>query len=172
MAMASTRHNGVTAFGWILRGFEKPLRTNTGRRWLNINGVLNVHTQKSFFDFPESINADSTIRLFESLEKHHIIAKKIYVILDNAKYNRSRKIQEYLKEHPRIKIIYLPPYSPNLNIIERLWKYFKKQILYNQYYATYHEFIAACKNFFANLKKFRALLRTLLTEKCHIIPLS
>lgn len=102
-------HNSIAAFGWVLRGFEKPLRTNTGRRRLNINGVLNVHTQKAFFDFPESINADSTIRLFKSLEKHNRKAKNIYVILDNARYNRSRKIQEYLKEHPRIQIICLPP---------------------------------------------------------------
>ena len=165
-------HNSIAAFGWVLHGFGKPLRINTGRRRLSINGVLNIHTQKAFFNFPESVNVDSIIRLFESLEKHHRNVKNIYVILDNTMYNRSRKIKEYLKKHPCIKIIYLPPYSPNLNLIERLWKYFKKQILYNQYYATHHEFLAACKNFFANLKKFRAPLRTLLTEKYHIIPLS
>ena len=40
-------HNSIATFGWILRGFEKPLRTNTGRKQLNINGFLNVRTQKN-----------------------------------------------------------------------------------------------------------------------------
>ena len=132
MAMVSIRCTTASRhLAGVLRGFEKPLRINTGRRRLNINGVLNIHTQKNFFDFPESVNADSIMRLFESLDKHHRNAKNIYVIIDNARYNRSRKIQEYLKKHPRIKITNLPPYSPNLNLIERLWKYFK-----NRFYIT------------------------------------
>ena len=70
-------HNSIATFGWVLRGFEKPLRINTGRKRLNINGVLNVHTQKAFFDFLERVNTDSTMRLFESLEKHHRNVKNI-----------------------------------------------------------------------------------------------
>ena len=46
-------HNSIAAFGWVLRGFEKPLRTNTGRKRLNINGVLNVHTKKHSPIFPK-----------------------------------------------------------------------------------------------------------------------
>ena len=70
-------HNGVAAFGWVLRGFEKPLRTNTGRRWLNINGVLNIHTQK-----PSSIfqKVSTLIRSYDYSNhwRNTIETRKIY----------------------------------------------------------------------------------------------
>ena len=69
----------------------------------------------------------------------------------------------------RIKLIFLPPYAPNLNLIERLWKYFRKVVLYNRYYATFAEFKQACLDFFANLRSHRAALRTLLTENFEIL---
>ncbi|MBE7547044.1 MAG: transposase [Planctomycetia bacterium] len=62
-------------------------------------------------------------------------AGTIYIISDNAKYYRSKLVKEYLA-NSRIKIKFLPSYSPNLNLIERLWKFFRKKILYNKYYDT------------------------------------
>ena len=67
----------------------------------------------------------------------------------------------------RIKIHFLPGYSPNLNLIERLWKFFKKKILYNKYYETYAEFLAACKSFFRCRTKYREERRSLLAENFH-----
>jgi hypothetical protein len=64
----------------------------------------------------------------------------------------------------KIVLHYLPGYSPNLNLIERLWKFFKKKILYNTYYEKYEDFLAACKNFFRCRTKYRDELRSLLTE--------
>ena len=73
-------------------------------------------------------------------------AKKITVILDNARYYRSKVVAEYL-QNSRIELMFLPPYSPNLNLIERFWKFFKKQVLYNQYYGTFRQFKSACEFF-------------------------
>jgi len=66
-------------------------------------------------------------------------------------------------------LMFLPPYAPNLNLIERLWKYFKKNVLYNHYFETFDEFKQACTHFFDNLDEHHAPLRTLLTEKFQII---
>ena len=73
------------------------------------------------------------------------------------------------KETSRIKLVFLPPYAPNLNLIERLWKFFKKQILYNRYFATFAEFQAACQEFFSNPSQYQGALRSLLTENFAII---
>ena len=81
------------------------------------------------------------------LEARHRKAKAIYVYCDNARYYRSRLVQAYLARS-KIKLIFLPPYCPNLNLIERLWKYFRKQVLYNRYYEHFAEFKAACEGFF------------------------
>ena len=78
----------------------------------------------------------------------------IYVIADNARYYRSVVVKEYL-ESSRIKILFLPPYSPNLNLIERLWKYFRKVVMNNRYYQTLEQFADAAESFFINIKEHR-----------------
>ena len=98
----------------------------------------------------------------------HLVATWIYVICDNARYYRSKAVQAYLKTS-RIKLVFLPPYAPNLNLIERLWKFFKKQVLYNRYYETFAEFKAACEAFFSNPSQYEGQLRSLLTENFAVI---
>jgi transposase len=72
-------------------------------------------------------------------------------------------------EHSRIDLQFLPPYAPNLNLIERFWKFFKRQVLYNRYYETFADYKAACNQFFADLNAHADQLRSLLTENFEII---
>jgi len=90
------------------------------------------------------------------------------VICDNARYYRSKAVQEYL-ETSRIKLVFLPPYAPNLNLIERFWKFLKKNVLYNRYYETFDEFREACETFFKNPHKYQRELRSLLTANFELI---
>jgi transposase len=161
------QYNSIPAYGWIRRGVDKELKSNCGRKRVNINGAIDIDTLETVTDFTESINSQSTIRLFDKLEAKHPHAKVIHIIVDNATYYKSPLVKEYLKTS-RIKIHFLPGYSPNLNVIERLWKFFKKKILYNKYYETFEEFVLACKNFFRCRTKYREELRTLLTENFHL----
>ena len=158
--------NSIPAFGWIRRDEEKELKSNCGRDRVNINGAVNIDTLETVTDFTDSVNSQSTIRLCKKLEAKHPDAKKIHVIVDNAKYYKSKLVKEYLKDS-KIQLHFLPGYSPNLNLIERLWKFFKKKILYNKYYETYEEFVTACKNFFRCRTKYRDELRSLLAENFH-----
>ena len=162
------QHNSVAAYGWIKKGATKELKSNTGRRRLNINGAIDIENTSISVDYGVSINAQSTISLLEEIELKHTEAENIYVICDNARYYRSRKVKEYL-ETSKVELKFLPPYSPNLNLIERLWKYFHKIVLYNKYYETYHEFQKACKSFFRNIKRHKKNLASLLTENFQII---
>jgi transposase len=162
------QHNTVAACGWIKKGHTQTIPSNTGRQRLNLNGVVNIESMQVVVRSDETLDAASTIALFETLEKKHPQAGRIYVIADNARYYRSRLVKTYLKRS-RIKLKFLPPYAPNLNLIERLWKYFRKKVLYNRYYGSFAEFKRACLGFFANIKDHRAALRTLLTENFEII---
>ena len=161
------QHNSVPSYGWIKKGQEKELKANCGRQRLNINGAMNIETLEPTVWFYETINAQSALDLFAKIEAKHPRAKVIYIIVDNARYYRSRWLKKALKG-TKIKWIFLPPYSPNLNLIERYWKFFKKKVLNNRYYATFEEFKRACESFFRKRNKFWPELQTLLTENFHI----
>jgi transposase len=161
------QHNSIPAYGWIRRGKEKLLKSNGSRKRVNINGAVNITTMELVTDFTKSVNKESSLRLFLKIIKKHPKAKKIHIILDNASYYVSKWLREKLSG-TKIVFHFLPSYSPNLNLIERLWKFFKKEIVYNTYYERFEVFVSACKNFFRCRTKYKAQLRTLLSEKFHL----
>jgi transposase len=161
-------HNPVIGRGWIKRGKEHPIQSNTGRQRLNINGVIDIETMSAQVRFDDTVDAESTIALLEQVKEAHPTAKRIIVICDNARYYKSKLVAEYLKTSP-IELLPLPPYSPNLNLIERFWKFYKRKVLYNHYYETFSSFKKASKDFFANLDRYVPELRKLLTENFQII---
>jgi transposase len=162
------QHNPILGYGWIKRGQEQTLPSNTGRQRLNINGAINIAALSAEVRFDDTINATSTIALFQQLEAANPTADRILVIGDNARYYKAKLVSAYL-ENSRIEFVSLPPYCPNLNLIERLWKFLKRQVLHNQYYETFKKFKDACKRFFAEFDRFAPQLRTLLTENFQII---
>jgi transposase len=146
-------HNAMAAYGWLKRGEKREIRTNSGRERLNLHGAINAETLEVTVIESESINDDSTIQLLNILENKYAIAATIFVILDNARYHYSRKVQKFLSSS-KIKLVFLPSYSPNLNLIERLWKFFKKKVLYNTYYPGIDEFRQACIKFFKHIEQY------------------
>ena len=162
------QHNTKTAYCWIKRGVKKEIKTNTGRRRININGAIDIKSLQPITDIAESVNAQSTIRLFRKIELKHPLAQKIYVIADNARYYKNCLIREYLNGS-KIKMIHLPPYSPNLNLIERMWLFYQKKVLYNKYYETFDELKKVTIKFFRNASKYKDELSTLLVEKFELI---
>ena len=162
------QHNPVLGNGWIKRGKTQPIQSNTGRQRLNINGVIDIERLRLEYRFDDTIDAVSTIALFDQLQAANPTAPRIIVFCDNARYYKSKAIAEYL-EHSRIQLEPLPAYSPNLNLIERFWKFFKKQVLYNRYYERFDEFRDASSAFLSDLTPYEPRLRTLLTENFQII---
>lgn len=161
------QHNSFPAHGWILKGEDYELKTSTGRKRININGLIEAESHELTYRIDETINADSTIELFKELEAKYP-RDKLAVIADNAHYYRNQKVTDYLK-NSRIEILFLPPYAPNLNLIERLWKFFKKKALANSYSESYVVFEKKCLDFLDNLPVFQSELKTLLAPNFQII---
>lgn len=157
------QHNTRSDYAWIKRGVDKEIPTNSGRKRININGAMNAHQPEDVVVVEaESINAQATQELFEKLLEKHSDKEKIYVLSDNARYYANTNLQEWLELNPKIKLMHLPPYSPNLNLIERLWKFLRKKVINLHYYPTFDEFRKAIHEFFANLKQYKEELRTLM----------
>lgn len=167
-------HNNTNDYRWQLIGLQgtKQVKANTGRRRLNIIGALDPITLSPLIILTES-NCDKQLMVsyLTYIREQNLSARKIYVILDNAGYNRAYEVQE-IAEALDIILIYLPPYCPNLNLIERLWKYFKKKVIKNQYYKLFEEFSYNVSLFFGSYTNFMDDLKNLLTLNFGIIKAS
>lgn len=162
------QHNTKSSYCWILKGTEKEIKSVSGRKRLNINGLLNANDVIDIITInSETINADSTKALYQKLLDLNPDKKKIYVIADNARYYKNKELNEWLKDS-KIVQIFLPPYSPNLNIIERLWKFLKNEVINSTFYRTFDEFKKGISNFFNNIENYEPKLKTLLTNNFHI----
>lgn len=164
-------HNTQLAYGWILKGKknDKFIKTNNGRSRLNLNGALSLNDKSALILDEKTVNSQSTIRLLDAISKKQKHGKA-YLILDNASHHHARIVKGWLIHHPRFRLIFLPPYSPNLNLIERLWLFFHKQITNNHYFETFEEFKDSTFNFFNNLKIYQSELDSLLTDNFRLAP--
>jgi len=79
-------HNNKSSYGWIPKGEERWIKTNTGRKRLNINGALNLEDLNIITRLEETINADAMILLIKNVEQHQPEGE-LYLILDNTRYN-------------------------------------------------------------------------------------
>lgn len=165
------QHNTLPSSGWILKGKknDKIVRTNSGRDHINLCGALKLKDHQMVVLDEETVNKFSTIRMLEKLKRGQPTGK-IYLILDNATYYHAKEVKAWVKRHRRFKLIYLPSYSPNLNLIERLWRFFHQKVLWNHYFPTMGEFRTASLEFFDNLDIHKKELDTLLTDNFRIVP--
>jgi transposase len=145
-------HNTQISYGWIKKGIRKEICSNTGRQRLNISGAINVIERKLHFQEDHMLNAEATISFFKKIEKAYPDKRTIYVFSDNAKYYKNKNVKNFLKTS-KIKLCYLPTYSPNLNPIERLWKWMKERVMYNSYYQEFDDFKLAVIGFLETLSK-------------------
>ena len=143
-------HNVQPAYGWIKKGVRKEIPANTGRSRLNLSGAIDVVSHNIVIQEDRTLNAESTIRFFQKIEDAYPSKLRIHVFCDNASYYRNKAVTQYLSTS-RIILHFLPPYSPNLNPIERLWKWMKERVIYNTYYECFEDFKEAVSGFFAVL---------------------
>jgi transposase len=156
-------HNTRSTHAWIEKGTEREQPTVSGRDRVNINAVLNAKVPTEVITLESNtINAQTTRQLYEKVLALNPLSKTIYIISDNARYYRNKELIEWL-ETTKIKPVFLPPYSPNLNIIERLWKFLRKKIINTSFYRKKEDFRKAILIFFENLNQYQAELESLLT---------
>jgi len=121
------------------------IKAPAGRKRFNVLGALNVVTHELVTVTNDTyINAQSFCDLLWRISRLNI-GVPITLVLDNARYQKCKLVWE-LAEFLDIELLYIPPYSPNLNLIERLWKFVKKQCLYSKYYSEFKDFKNAISN--------------------------
>lgn len=163
------KHNAEAGMAWSGVGNPHMVPANSGRERYNILGAYCTQTNESEFILTEkNINQDKLIELLDRLHARHQNGK-IYLVLDNASYNHAKRVKERAK-FSSIILKYQPPYSPNLNLIERLWKYTRKEFFKDKYRATFQEFRKKLDHFFNNIAAYQKDLTSLLAENFELIP--
>lgn len=144
----------------------------SGRKRFNVLGALNAITHEIVTITNDSyINALCVCDLLKALAAKHA-GEAITIFLDNARYQKCHIVHD-LANQLNIELLYLPSYSPNLNLIERLWRHVKHQVLYSRYYDSFPKFKTAimdCIN--SQHSSHKKSLETLFSLKFQIIEKS
>jgi transposase len=139
------------------------VRAASGRQRFNVLGAWNAVTRELIT--VTNTTVVNTATMCELLRKIAArgLSEPITLVLDNARYQRNALVQDLAKELG-IALLFLPSYSPNLNLIERLWKFIKRRSLYGRYHPTFAEFRAAIEETVDGLSTTHAdQLKTLMT---------
>jgi len=146
---------------WCLTRLFVPGRC--GRKRYNVLGALNAITHEVIrVTNHASINADSVCALLIKVASAGL-PRPVTLVMDNARYQRCEKVKS-LARCLRIELVFLPSYSPNLNLIERLWRFVKKDCLGSKPIGSYEEFTGAIDDCLTNLTTVhKDQMRSLLT---------
>lgn len=141
------QYQSLADYGWIKKGEDILLPNHGMRGHVNVSGSVDVERGDVIVEFPEKVNAKSTIKTLKKIESYYPEAETISVILDNAATHRSALVKDFV-ENSKIQLVFLPPYSPNLNLMERVWGLLRRQFLGNSFNETYSDFKSSIKMFF------------------------
>ncbi len=118
------------------------------------------------------LNADGVCKGLKMIREQNPEEKQIYIILDNASYQHCKKVMK-AAAHYGIILVFLPSYSPNLNLIERFWKFLRKNLLFVRYYSSFDQFFDAISEFVDNAHlRFEERLHSLLSFNFQILDIS
>src|SRR4051795_10955176 len=155
---------------WLLTGQRLYVGVGNGRKRLNILGAYcpDDHDYVDLRLTKENITGEQFVKLLEALLAKHPESAKFILYLDNARYYGKPCVKEWLARHRQFRLVPLPAYSPNLNLIERLWKFLRKKA-FKRWHKTFEGMQAAVAGVPDRLDDYRDELSTLMTERFAIV---
>jgi transposase len=110
----------------------------------------------------EKFNAESFHAFLQQLLRYYRRGKKMVMILDNSRYHHARDLKPWLREHRKfLSLDFLPPYSPELNAIERVWKLTRRLCTHNRYFPSLEELIETVLTQFDSWRRPNQTIRRL-----------
>jgi transposase len=166
----------VVFYCWLLAGQRFEVGVGGGRKRLNVLGAYcpddQEYLDRRYTDF--NLNAQSVIELFALMMARHPRTKHFRIYLDNARYQHAKILMAWIEKTRKqsgvwFDLKHLPAYSPNLNLIERLWKFLRKEAL-QKWHPSFEDMQKAVADVLDNLPSYHEQLKTLMTERFHLTP--
>jgi transposase len=124
-------------YTWFPVGRQRKIPTYGRHEGAKLFGVLNYETGQVLYRDGERYDAPAFIQFLHTVLTAYPTGK-IVMILDNGRIHDAAQVQAYLKEHERLQFVFLPKYSPDLNLIEGLWKWLKSDVIHNVFYKKFY----------------------------------
>jgi transposase len=155
---------------WLLVGQRFLVGMGSGRQRLNILGAYcpDDHEYRDLRLTRDNSNGEQFVNLLRLLRAAHPGVERFVLYVDGARYYTAPVVKEWSRRHPESHLEPLPKYSPNLNLIERLWKFLRKRAL-SRWHKTFEAMQAAVSAVLDHLSDHRSELDTLMTENFHIV---
>jgi transposase len=155
---------------WLLLGQRFLAGMGSGRKRLNILGGYcpDDHEYVDVRLTRDNINGEQFVNFLRLLRALHPETERFLLYVDGARYYSSPVVKEWLRRHPEFHLSPIPAYSPNVNLIERLWKFLRAKALC-RWHKTFADMQAAVSEVLDHLGPYRRELQTLMTEEFHII---
>ena len=132
---------------WFERGKQRKIKTYGKHEGVKLVGFLNYETGEVYCEEHKKYDAEVFLEFLKNIIKRYPNGKSV-VILDNARIHHAKLLISFLEENKEfIELVFLPPYSPDLNMIEGLWKWLKEKVVYNVFYSSVSEIRENIKSF-------------------------
>lgn len=135
---------------WALKGRQPIIPQRCGKRERKtLFGAVNLKNGRLLGQIADTGNARTFQRFLEVIYRRYPRGQ-VVIILDNIRFHHTKIIVRYLKSHPRISFLFLPPYHPRLNPQEMVWQIMRRNVTHCAYYTTFAKELIAAKRFFKN----------------------
>ncbi len=125
---------------------------------VSLFGAVDIHQEEFLCMEAEHCNAQAFQEFLQYIVNHYE-EKRIILILDNAKIHHAKIIQPFLQDHQhQLTLVFLPPYSPNLNAVERIWGWLKQSVIVNRFHATRADIRVSVLSFLDHISLFPNLV--------------
>jgi len=148
---------------WIAPEDKDPVVIHAStRKSIACFGAVSLHSGKFIYAISDIFNAVTFETFLKQLLRHRSRNKTMVVILDNARYHHAKLLKPLLEKHQaHLELLFLPPYSPQLAPVERVWKLARRLATHNQYFANLEEVHVAIASCFNQWRQPNTVLRRL-----------
>jgi transposase len=150
----SFSNTATLAYRWAKKGCQPKIPCEQRKRERQtLFGSYNYQSGQITTGFRDTGNTQTFKNHLKKVRAAYREAPKIIIVLDNARFHHAKKIQRWVESQHQLELFFLPPYSPELNAIERAWWYMRKKITHNRYLKTMNERKAEFWKMFSHFQK-------------------
>jgi putative transposase len=138
---------------WALKGQQPEVPTYGGRKRQHLVGAVDPRNGKVYVALSKTLRASQFQHFLEGLLLRHSKAQKLIIVLDNARAHHAKALEPFLESNKdKLELLFLPPYSPDLNPMEWFWKFLRKRVTHNTFFGSFKEFQRAVVKFIMKYK--------------------